>query len=241
MSLGLLVGAWLAGALGGVHCMAMCGGLLGAISARDAAAVAPLRPARAIARRQAAYHGGRVATYALLGALFGAAGVSTLAVTGMLPLQRTLYAASSALLLVLGANLVIATPLVSFQRLGARAFAPLLRGVQPLLRQPGAFGRIALGMAWGLMPCALVYGVLPLALFAGGAWQGAAVMLAFGLGTVPNLIGAGMLAAGARRFLGSVVARRAGALLLVAFGVAGLWRVVFVPESLAQGVFCLLP
>ena len=40
------------------------------------------------------------------------------------------------------------------------------------------------------MPCALVYGLLPVAMFAGGAWQGALVMLLFGLGTIVNFAAA---------------------------------------------------
>ena len=37
MTPGFLVSAWLVGALGGAHCAAMCGGLVSAIAARDAA------------------------------------------------------------------------------------------------------------------------------------------------------------------------------------------------------------
>jgi len=242
MSIALLVSAWLVGALGGAHCVAMCGGLLGAVAARDANGVAPLRPAGEIARRQAAYHAGRLATYALLGALFGAAGAATLGAVSLLPLQRAMYVAANALVLLLGASLVFgAATLAPLQQAGLRAFAPLLRTLQPLLSRPGASGRIALGLAWGFMPCAMIYGVLPLALLAGGAWQGGAVMLAFGLGTLPNLLAAGVLLARARRLFSTRTLRHAGAAVLIAFGVIGLLRVAFMPGDLAQGAFCLLP
>ena len=49
------------------------------------------------------------------------------------------------------------------------------------------------GMVWGFTPCALVYSVLPVALLAGSAQAGALVMLAFGVGTMPNLLAAGWL------------------------------------------------
>ena len=49
-----------------------------------------------------------------------------------------------------------------------------------------------LGMVWGLVPCGMVYGVLALALLAGDALNGAALALAFGLGTLPNLLGIGL-------------------------------------------------
>ncbi len=44
------------------------------------------------------------------------------------------------------------------------------------------------GMVWGWLPCGLVYSMLIMALSAGGALEGGLVMLAFGLGTLPNLL-----------------------------------------------------
>ena len=242
MSTGLYVSAWLVGALGGVHCIAMCGGLAGAIGARDAASSRPLQPARRLARRQAAYHAGRIATYTLLGCAFGAAGGATLGAIDFVPVQRALYVVANLLLLALGAGLVVRLPAtLAMQRAGASAFAPVLRTLQPLLRRQDAAGRIAMGLAWGLMPCALVYGVLPLALLAGGAWQGGAVMLAFGLGTLPNLLAVGVAVGRARRWLARRVVRTSAAALMIAFGVLGIWRVLFMPAALAQGPFCVFP
>jgi len=79
------------------------------------------------------------------------------------------------------------------QRVDVSAFGTALPILRPLLHRPGPPGRITLGLVWGLVPCALVYSVFPLAFFAGGHWQGAAVMLAFGLGTLPNLAATGLL------------------------------------------------
>ena len=79
-----------------------------------------------------------------------------------------------------------------------------------------------LGMIWGLVPCALVYGVLPIALFAGGPLEGAAVMLAFGLGTLPNLMAAGWIMGRARRVVRSPAVRYAAAALLIAFAAIGI-------------------
>ena len=55
-----------------------------------------------------------------------------------------------------------------------------------------AFG---LGLVWGWLPCGLVYSALIWALSAGGAVQGGLLMLAFGLGTLPNLLLMGAAAA----------------------------------------------
>ena len=241
MSVALLVSAWLVGALGGVHCVAMCGGLLSAIGARDAARAQPMLHARTIARRHAAYHAGRVFTYTTLGAAFGAAGAVALGTVEVLLIQRVLYVLANVLLLVLGASLVArVSGLVLLQRAGAASFAPLLRALAPIVRRDDAFGRVALGLVWGLMPCALVYSVLPLALLAGGPLQGATVMLAFGVGTLPNLLAVGAMLGALRRWLSMRAVRIASALLMIGFGLAGIVRIVIVPDALAHGPFCLV-
>ena len=239
MGLSVLISAWIVGALGGLHCFAMCGGLLAAVAARDGA-MQPLLPARTIAARQLGYHAGRIATYALLGAAFGAAGAAALRAADLLPFQRAVYFAANVFLLLLGVSLALGTPAVAWlQRGGANAFGMVLPIVRPLLQRPGATGRMALGLVWGLVPCALVYSTLPLALLSGGAWQGGAVMLAFGLGTLPNLLAAGVLLARTRRALEKKALHYAAAAVLIAFALAGIWRVIYSPGTLAQGPFCL--
>jgi sulfite exporter TauE/SafE len=88
MSSALLLSALLAGVVGGLHCAAMCGGFVAATAARDGAQ--PLVRARGLLLRQLAYHGGRIASYAGLGALFGAAGAATIAAIDLRPVQQAL-------------------------------------------------------------------------------------------------------------------------------------------------------
>ena len=231
----LLLSALLAGLVGGLHCAAMCGGFAAAAAARDARI---LRPRGALLARQLTYHAGRLGSYAALGALFGAAGESALRAASLAPLQQLLYAAANVLLLRLAAGIAMpAAGATRLARVGAGAFARVLPRVQPLLRGDGVGSRVALGALWGLVPCTLVYSVLPLALFAGGAAQGALVMLVFGAGTVPHLAGAGF--ALARLAVRGPRLRRGAAIVIGAFAVLGLYRAAFVPEALGQGPFCL--
>jgi sulfite exporter TauE/SafE len=97
-----------------------------------------------------------------------------------------------------------------------------------------------LGALWGLTPCALVYGVLPLALLSGGVWQGALIMLAFGVGTLPNLLAAGWALSRMKRRLEAKAVRWAAGAIVAVFALAGLWRALFVPASLGAGPFCLI-
>lgn len=236
MASALLVSAFLAGLVGGLHCAAMCGGFVAATAARDRAR--PLVPARALVTAQAAYHGGRIVSYAGLGALFGAAGAATLGAIDLRPVQQALYVVANLLLVLLAfaiATRVTVMPWLA--RAGLGVFARVLPRVSTAARRSTYAGRIAFGVVWGLVPCTLVYSVVPLALFAGGAWQGALVMAVFGLATLPHLVGAGLLA---RRLLQGTAARAAVAVLLTGFALVGLYRALYLPESLGQGPFCLV-
>jgi len=126
-------------------------------------------------------------------------------------------------------------------RRGGRAAVADARSLAPLLAGRGSAARLALGFVWGLVPCALVYSVLPIAMFAGGAWQGAAIMLAFGVGTLPNVVAAGMLMDRAKAVRGRVISRYAVAGIIAAFALVGAYRALWVPGALVQGPFCLVP
>src|SRR5690606_30261773 len=86
---------------------------------------------------------------------------------------------------------------------------------------PRAF---AVGMLWGWLPCGLVYSTLALALMSGGPADGAIVMLAFGLGTLPNLVAAGLAIERLQPWLRRQGVRRAAAALVFSLGVWGLVR-----------------
>jgi sulfite exporter TauE/SafE len=239
MALSALIAALVAGALGGVHCIAMCGGFVAVLSG-VADGAAPLRPAAALLRRELAYSAGRVATYTLLGAFAGGLGSALLASASWLPLTRALYVVANLMLLAVGVAVAGSAAQVAWvTRAGGALFARVAPAIRPLLRRDSVYARIALGMLWGLVPCGLVYGMLPIALFTGSATAGALVMLAFGVGTLPNLVAAGFAVARTRPWLASRGLRYAAAALLVAFAVVGIARALTGPLAHGQGPFCL--
>lgn len=241
VALSALIGAWIAGMLGGAHCLAMCGGFLTAISSATTTNAA-LLPARTLALRQLPHNLGRLTTYVVLGCLLGAAGSAWVAAIDWLPFQRALFVAANLFLLGLGLGIALKREGAAVWQTaaGAGVFTSLAPLIRRLAGRPGVGARYALGLAWGLVPCALVYGVLPIAMFAGSALAGGAVMLAFGLGTLPNLVAAGWVVARARNWLDHRFARFAVASLLVAFAGVGIWRALFGPMSIAHGAFCLV-
>jgi len=212
-----LLGGLGVGLLGSTHCIAMCGGIAGALSVA-------LPPARrtpsSLLVRHACYGLGRVTSYGIAGALAGSAGLVLAGLIGPMG-TALLRALAAAFLVALGLYLGGWWPALTFlERQGARVWrrlAPLASRLRPGDSLPAA---LALGMLWGWLPCGLVYSALALAAATGEPLRGGLVMVGFGLGTLPATIGAGVLAdrlAGIGRTLTS---RRVAGALVVLFG---LW------------------
>lgn len=75
-----------------------------------------------------------------------------------------------------------------------------------------------------------MYSALATALTSGSALHGAGMMLAFGLGTLPNLLLAGLLAVRLKAYAAQPAVRRAAGLLVIGFGLWGLYgalRLIF--------------
>ncbi len=212
-----LPGLLLAGLAGGaMHCGPMCGGfVLGQVSDRLARlpAARMCESARLTSALLLPYHVGRLATYALLGALAATLG----AAVGRQPW----FGALSGLLLLAGALLFLAHAAARLwpghiqvpERTPpgwARTLARVTRRIDR--RRPG--GGLLLGMALGLLPCGVLYAALVVAGASGGAGRGAAAMLAFGLGTVPSLVAIGIVGHVAGRAWRGRLARFAPAIML---------------------------
>jgi uncharacterized protein len=204
---------FLVGLLGGTHCVGMCGGIVGALSMG-----APARWSMHLA-----YNTGRIASYAAAGALAGALGAASLTLDGQAPVRLALYLLANLMLVALGLYLLGVTRALAFTE---RAGQHLWRHIQPLTRRflpaTTVLQAFPLGILWGWLPCGLVYSALTTALSAGSPGQGALLMLAFGLGTLPNLLLAGILLARLNEFVRRPVVRIASGLLVLGFGIYGL-------------------
>jgi len=215
-----LLTALLAGLLGGVHCVGMCGGIVAAFSFRADGSTPPFR-------LHLAYNLGRVTSYALFGALAGTLGAS-LKLAEFLPVQTLLYVLAQVVMILLGLYLAgFNRWVLIFERAGGSLWnriKPLFQKLLPVKSVPQA---VLAGMAWGWLPCGLVYSVLVSALAAGSATSGAALMLAFGLGTLPNLLGMGLFARQIQPFMQQLWVRRVAGLTVAGFGIWGLANLAY--------------
>ncbi|WP_172147403.1 sulfite exporter TauE/SafE family protein [Pseudomonas tumuqii] len=208
----LLLSALILGLLGGGHCLGMCGGLMSALTLAI--------PAEQRAQRLQlllAYNFGRIFSYALAGLLLGLAGWA-LASSPAAMLLRVVAA-----LLLIAMGLYLAgwwSGLTRIEALGRglwRYIQPLTRRFMPVTSLPRA---LLLGGLWGWLPCGLVYSTLLWAASQGDALDSAALMLAFGIGTLPVLLATGMAAERVTALLRKQGVRMAGGLLVILFG---LW------------------
>ena len=197
--------AFIAGLLGGVHCVGMCGGFV--------------LVAGASGRRGWLWHVGRLAGYGALGALAGLLG-HTLDLGGAaIGLHRLRFFAAGLLLLLFGLAFLGLVPRRWLEP-GSGVAMRLLAAVR---RRGGRFAWLLIGLPIGLLPCGLLYPMYALAAGTGSSTHGALVLLAFGVGTLPLLGGATLVLARLRVEARQQLVRATGVAMLVLAGWMG-WR-----------------
>ena len=233
----LMLAVFLGALVSGWHCALMCGGIAAAIE-RPTPSESPLKPKSELFYLQLVMHLGRITTYTVLGAT--AAGIGVLVwQQSLIPIQRSLFAITSLILIWMGIRLLRtrdAQGLVMGKWLGSKIANVWAKYLGSTAKKPS---RWFSGMLWGLVPCGLVYSVLPLAFLSGDIWTGAALMFVFGLGTLPNLLLISKFSAALTQFAQYLWVRYLAASLLLIAGGFGLYRAWVLPEALLKGGFCI--
>ena len=222
------------GLLGSSHCIGMCAPIVGALNVG-----LPEGNTRTLSSRIAhhcGYNAGRISSYVCAGGLAGLIGA-----------QAARYSADAALLAgnIIAGLVMIALGLYLagwWHAVGAmeKAGLPLWRLTEPVRRRlhPArtplhVFG---LGMVWGWLPCGLVYSALALAVLSASPQQGAALMLGFGIGTLPMLLAMGGLAAHLRKLTHYPRLRQITGAVIVLFGVYTCVMALIDQEAPAQRI-----
>ncbi|SFV70513.1 membrane protein, putative [hydrothermal vent metagenome] len=169
------------------HCIGMCGGIVLAYS------TIKIEPASSKVSKTVAhllYNFGRVLTYTLLGAIFGALG-------GVVIFSNT---ANGVLLIVAGVAMVVA----GLSLMGKIKFLTLIehsissanfykKSFQKILHSKSNVSFFVLGMLNGLLPCGFVYFFAITAASTASPFYGAFVMFIFGISTIPAMFSLGFL------------------------------------------------
>ncbi|MBM5570419.1 MULTISPECIES: sulfite exporter TauE/SafE family protein [Deefgea] len=209
------VALFLAGLLGGGHCAGMCGGVVAAFSSQ--------LPAGPKLPYHLGFNLGRLLGYALIGAILGGlAGITAL--SQLQSLKSVLFVLANVLLIALGLYIAgWSRWLVRIERIGQ----PVWQRIQPLLRRllpiRSVWHTPMIGFLWGWIPCGLVYTASLAALSTGSASKGVGVMLAFGIGTLPNLLLIGLFASRLTQALNYPGVKPSFGLMIMAIG---LYRLV---------------
>lgn len=185
------------GLLTSLHCVGMCGGINLSQSALTA------QRGGKVTRANVLYNLGRVLSYTATGAIVGALGTAF----------RFSTAAQAAIQLFAAAAMLV----MAFSMLGAvgRGGFVLPRGLRLRLMAQGASSSLYLGLLNGLMPCGPLQAMQLYALSVGSWWMGALSMLCFSLGTVPLMLGFGLLGGRLNQRFTKPMRLVSGALILV--------------------------
>ncbi|MEP6487138.1 sulfite exporter TauE/SafE family protein [Microcoleus vaginatus GB2-A3] len=204
------------------HCAGMCGPLTMAFSLSNSR-----NDKLAAFRFHVLLNLGRITAYALVGAAIGGLG-SVLIAGGLLAgtgseLRRAIALLTGTMLIWFGVGQIKPNLLPGLPRLHPLSHDRVGQAMSKLSAQKNWWVPVALGLLWGLIPCGFLYAAQIKAAETGNPVLGAATMLAFGLGTLPTMLGvsffAGRLSADKRSQL-----FRAGGWVTVAIGILTLLR-----------------
>lgn len=207
--------AFLLGLFSTVHCIAMCGSVIGALTLSLPTEV------RESQRRMLPfvfnYNIGRIISYGAAGMVVG------LLSTPLAQLNAHWLLRILSVLVMISMGLYLAGWFPKFAR-AERLGAPVWRLLQPIGQKllPVRSFRQAflLGMVWGWLPCGLVYAALAVAATAGDPIRGGLVMLAFGAGTLPAVMGAGLFTGMLASLARSKKLRQVAGVLIILMAVA---------------------
>ncbi len=238
------ISALLLGLIASPHCAGMCGGLQMAL--QGGAEQATVRSPSQQHVHLLLLNFGRITTYIVAGIVFTCLGAELFSQLNIQDLSRVLRIMAGTVILLIGIQLLWRAhrPFQFLEGMGAI----LWQSMSKLIKHDG--GRVhqsyLSGIAWGFLPCGLVYGVVLTAVFADNIGDSALIMLGFGLGTLPAMLLTGTAYQWLRAWNNSSSVQVAGGLFFLLGGVLMLSAPYWVSTQFLQdypvllnAVFCL--
>lgn len=221
MSLFYLLTFTLVGLLSGAHCAGRCSGMIGAINSG-------LRP---YSNRRPVWVFltlGRLGGYGLVGLVAGSLGW-LLVNHAPLPFgpRIALTLLAGVMLILMGISIAGRPAVLAWVERPGRHLWSLLQPTWRRYQPPNTSGRaFKAGLLWGWLPCGLVYAVLVSAVASGHPTHGLYIMLAFGLGTVPNVLAVAWMSGRWRHHFQNTRVRMFSGLLIILAGVQHALRLL---------------
>ena len=169
------------------HCIGMCGPIVVSLSLnlKERNPIAP----------HLLYNAGRVVTYSILGGVMGATGSFTLVAAHIAGIQKGALILAGIMIIIMGLAMSGWFHLGRFSIDHHNPEGLISKGFKKLSQAKSTTAYLPIGLLLGLLPCGPVYTALIAAAGAGmkagsimeGITKGMAVMLFFGIGTIPAL------------------------------------------------------
>lgn len=236
--IGLVAAVFVASLLGSMHCVGMCGAFLAIAVDRNLGS--PGKPSRV--PPAVWYHFGRFVTYVTLGVIGGAIGAAVNLTAEAAGLQRAAAALAGSVMIIFGvlavlrhAGLARGRVLRAAQAATGRVPLPkriesaAIKGHRRAMDLPPTMRALTIGLLTTLLPCGWLYAFAITAAGTGSPLTGAIVMAVFWAGTLPIMVGLGLVVQRA----GGVLRRYiplATSLLVVVFGIITLLGREMIPE-----------
>lgn len=184
--------AFAMGLFSSMHCIGMCGSIIGTLTLSLSPEIRnnKMRLLPFVFN----YNLGRVASYTIAGSLAGIIGVLMVMPFDNVHGHRVLQVLSALFMMCAGLYIAGWFPRFAYiEKIGRhfwKKIEPFGRKLIPVKTHTHAY---LFGMVWGWLPCGLVYSALALAATTGDVVKSALLMLAFGLGTLPAVMGVGIM------------------------------------------------
>jgi len=206
------LGALMVGFLGSAHCVGMCGGMASAMSF-NLVTKSDRRLTTIL------YNIGRIVSYMIAGAIIGGAVSNAATFMSDYAILNWLRVLSALVMIILALHIgKWWHGLVYIEKVGQHLWKYISPFTSRLLPLSSPLHAFPLGILWGWLPCGLVYSALTWAAVSGSALNGAVIMAAFGIGTLPSMLFIGFGAVFVNTLKHSSFFRQFGAILLLLYG-----------------------
>lgn len=217
----LFITSLIIGFAGGVHCLGMCGAIVGILSNNLPENIR--NNPKKVATYQLTYNIGRIFSYGTMGLIFASFSTLLASSIGMSKFEMIMRIFASVMMILIGLIITgFANPVIGkIEKLGQglwKKLQPLSQKFIPVQNLKDAF---LFGFLWGGIPCGLVYSALTLTLGATPV-DGFLIMLFFGIGTLPALLAIAGFGFGLTRILRKNSVQKSFGIIVIVLGIWSL-------------------